>query len=88
MFGADGGAEDLHDEYLMATVKKAAGLPEHIKVAEMRLEYGVRDENGTDWWSYDGTYEDAERHAAEPGDKVLVREVVTTEAREATPRGE
>lgn len=85
MFGADGGAEDLHDEYLAATLKKAAGLPDHVKVAEMRLEYGVRDETGTEWWGYT-SWDKAREFTTSPSDIVVVREVLITEAREATPR--
>ena len=87
MFGADGGAEDLHDEYLKATLKKA-GLPDHLEVAEMRLEYGVRDSNGTEWWHLTSR-QDAEELANEEGENgaLIVRDVIYTKAREATPRG-
>jgi len=79
----DGGAEDLRDEYLAATLKKA-GLPEHLEVSEMRLEYGIKDAAGTEWFGY------ADRAAAEEfsgdGDTVIVREVILTEGHPATPR--
>lgn len=80
----DGGAEDLHDEYLQATLKKA-GLPDHLDVSEMRLEYGIKDVAGTDWWGY------ADRATAEEfagdGDTIIVREHILTESREATKHG-
>ena len=82
MFGADGGAEDLHDEYLKATLKKA-GLPDHIEVAEMVLEYAIRDKGGTVWQCVSRAEAEA---TSEDTDTVVVREKILTEWREATPR--
>lgn len=83
MFGADGGAEDLHDEYLMATLKKKAGLPEHIEIAEMVLEYAIRDKGGTVWQCVNRAEAEA---TSEDTDTVVVREKILTDWREVTPR--
>jgi hypothetical protein len=79
----DGGAEALHDEYQAATLKKA-GLPDHLEVSEMRLEYGIQDVRGIKWFGY-ASRESAEEFSGD-GDTILVREVISTEWREATPR--
>lgn len=85
MFGADGGAEDLHDEYLSATLKKQAEqqVEAHIDVWEMDIQHGVRDKHGKIWVGYKDRA-DAEEFAQE-GDTILVRETVRgcTEWRDA-----
>lgn len=93
MFGADGGAENLHDEYLSASLKKQAEqqveqqVEAHIDVWEMDAQYGVRDKHGKIWVGY-SSRADAEEFAQE-GDTILERETVRacTEWREATPHG-
>lgn len=83
MFGADGGAEDLHDEYLKATLKKA-GLPDHLEVDSMTLEYAIEDGEGQIWPCVSRA--EAEDRL-EDTDTVVVRETIHTVWRKATPRG-
>lgn len=82
MFGADGGVEAQQDEYLQATLKKA-GLPEHIEVSEMEIEYAIKDTSDNIWACVSRA--EAEE-GVEEGDEILVRETIHTTWRKATPR--
>lgn len=71
---------DDQAEYAAAAAKKL-GLPESVQVAEMHLEYGLRDEHGQTWGGHT-------RHSAGKwldGETLVVREVITTAWREVTP---
>lgn len=81
MFGADGGAEDLHDEYLQATLKKA-GLPTDLDITKMEIEWGIKDTSGNIWLLSSRTEAES---VAEAEDTLVVREVIHTEWREVAP---
>lgn len=83
MFGADGGTEAQQDEYLRATLKKA-GLPEHLEVTEMEIEYGVKDTSDNIWLL--PSRAEAEEAAEAEDDTVVVREAIHTAWRPVTPR--
>lgn len=73
---------DDQAEYAAAAAKKL-GLPESVEYVEMRTEYGVRDRNGTEWWP--GTRKSAEDAVMDGGGSLIIREHITTAAREVAP---
>lgn len=73
--------EPVTDPSDVAATLRKAGLPETLEVAEMRLEYGLRNgSNGEYVWPSLGL-ENAKKFR-ESGDVIVVREVISLAWRE------